>query len=283
MKKSVPHKSKVTGRFRWTGGMTQYSFYLTLMLPKPAVFSLLILTTACGPLVPIAHVDRSTDHQLTQSIETTEATVWIRYIQSQDGYMVFDLEIANQSRYEMPVAPQQISFYASSKPFAPIQTGDEVHILSARNSTLTMTRQFANDPASIQRLYVEKARSQKVGAGIFAALTVGLILFDMAEDSKDSRKEVFTSRDAQKSFGRDVMVTTAAVASDIARSSAQHTAEESHFLPYELFPESIIEPGTSARGKIFLPRESSHKYVRVIVPLSDADYVFDFKRRGVKK
>jgi hypothetical protein len=253
------------------------------MLPKPFVFlATFSFTTACSPLVPLSYVDGSTNSQLTQSIETDDATVWLQYMTSQHGYMVFDLEIANHSQHPLPVAPQLVSFYASSKTFVPLQTGDDVHALSAPNSTLTLNRHFAADPSSIQRFYLDKAKSQKVGAGIFAVLTVGLIIFDIAEDSKDVGKEVYTSRDELKSFGRDVMVATAVTATDIAQSSAQQTAVESHFLPYELFPECTIESGNNVRGKIFIPTEYSHKYVRVIVPLNDADYVFDFRRRGVK-
>ncbi len=121
-----------------------------------------------------------------------------------------------------------------------------------------------------------------MGAGIFTILAIGLIAYDIAADSKAVTKEVSSSRDEWKSFGRDVMVTAAVVAKDVAQVSAQQAAEESHFLPYELFPECTIEAGCNVRGKIFLPIESSHKYVRIIVPLGDTDYVFDFKRRGVK-
>jgi hypothetical protein len=255
------------------------------MLPKPlllAFLGLLILTTACGPLVPLSYVNGSAASHLTQSLETNDAAVWLRYMQSQHGYMVFDLEIANNSQYEMPVAPQMISSYASSNTFATPETGDDVHKLSAPNSTLTMTRHFASDPSSIQRFYYEKAKANETKAGIFAILTVGLIIFDIASDSKATQKEVSTSRDEWKSIGRDIMVTTALTATDVARSSAQQAAEESHFLPYEVFPECTIKSGGNVRGKIFVPIESSHKYVRLVVPVGNEDYVFDFRRRGVK-
>lgn len=254
-----------------------------VMLPKPLIlFSLLIFATACGPLVPLSYVNGSADSQLTQSIETSEGTVWLRYMESQDGYMVFDLEIVNHSQHEMPLAPQLISFYASSKTFVLLQTGDDAHRISAPNSTLTMTRQFACDPFSIEKFYLRKAKSKKVEAGIFAILTIGLILFDAAQDSQDAQKESTSTRTEINSIGRDVIVSAALVATDIAKSSAAQTAEESNYLPYELFPECTIKPGSNVRGKIFLPLESSHKYVRVVVPLTDADYVFDFRRRGAK-
>jgi len=252
------------------------------MLPKPLVFlGLLFSTSACGPLVPLSYVDGDKGNQLTQSSETDQATVWLQYMKSQHRFMVFDLEIANHSQDEIPVAPQLVTFYASSESFAPLQPGDDVHQRSAPNSTLTMTRHFASDPSSIRRVYVDKARSAKVGAGIFAALAVGLILYDISEDSKAATKEVSTSRDEWKSFGRDAMVITAVTAKDVAQVSAQQAAEESHFLPYELFPECTIETGCNVRGKILLPIESYHKFVRVIVPFGDTDYVFDFRRRGV--
>lgn len=253
------------------------------MLPKPLVFfGLFISLAACSPLVPISYVEGGKGGQLTQSIETDEATVWLKYMESQNGYMVFDLEVENHSSSPMPVAPQQISFYASSKTFIPIQNGDNVHKLSGPNSTLTMVRQFACDPTSVQRVYAEKARSKKVEAGIITFLAIGVMVFDASKDSKSFHKEMFTSKGASKSFGRDVMVTTALIAKDIAQSSAQKKAEDSYYIPFELFPECTIKSGRNVRGKIFLPIESRHKYIRVIVPLPNADYVFDFKRSGVK-
>jgi hypothetical protein len=251
------------------------------MLPKsvsnPLIsLGLLIIAASCAPLVPLSHVDGSTASQ-TQSIETDEATVWLRYMKSQNGYMVFDLEIANHSPYDMPIAPQLVSFYASSEIFAPPHTGQDIHKLSAPNSELTMDRQFAADPYSIEEFYIEKAKSKKVGAGIFMALALGVMAYDIAKDSDSGSKEI-TTRSEINSFGRDVMVTAAFAAADVAKASASQTAEESHYLPYELFPECTIKPGGSMRGKLFLPRESSYRFVRVVVPLSDTDYVFDFRR-----
>jgi hypothetical protein len=255
------------------------------MLPKPLLllaFLGLFILTACGPLVPLSYVNGSAGSHLTQSLETNDASVWLQYMQSQHGYMVFDLEIANNSQFEMQVAPQMISTYASSKIFATPETGDDVHKLSSPNSTLTMTRHFASDPSSVQRFYSEKAKAKRTEATMFAILTVGLIIFDIASDSKAARKEVYTNRDEWKSLSRDLMVTTALTATDVAQASAQQAAEESHFLPYELFPECTIKPGGNVRGKIFVPIEASHKYVRLVVPVGDEDYVFDFRRSGVK-
>lgn len=247
-----------------------------------AFVSLPVLTTACGPLVPLSYVEGRADSNLTQSLETEHAVVWLQYMQSQDGFMVFDLEIANNSQNEIPVAPQMISSYASSKTFASPETGVDVHELSALNSTLTMTRHFASDPSSIQTFYQKKAKSRKTEAGIFALLTVGLIIADIALDSKDAHKEIRTSRDDWKSIGRDLLVTAAVTANDIAQASVQQAEAENHFLPYELFPECTIESGCDVRGKLFVPIESSHKYMRLVVPVGNEDFVFDFRRRGVK-
>jgi hypothetical protein len=204
----------------------------------------------------MSYVDGNPKGQLTQSIKTEDGTVWLRYMRSQYGYMIFDLEIANHSPFDMPLAPQQISFYGSSKPFIPLHTGDDIHMVSRPNPNLKMTRQFACDPSSVQSVYAEKVKSKNTGAGIFAVLAIGAILYDAAEDSKSSKKETFTSKDASRSFGRDVMVAAALTASDVAQSSAKQAAEDSYYLPYELFPECVLKSGNSIRGKIFLPRES---------------------------
>src|SRR6478735_9372204 len=99
---------------------------------------LFVLATACGPLVPLSY-NKEVNDPLVQTIETEEATVLLQYMDSQYDYYIFDLEIINHTPSEIFIAPQFISYYASSKLFKPLYSSiDDVNDVSAPNSELTM-------------------------------------------------------------------------------------------------------------------------------------------------
>lgn len=239
-----------------------------------------ILTIACGPLMPLSHVSGKTDSYLTQTIETAEATVWLHFLDRQYGYYIFDLEVANHSEKSLSIAPQVISFYASSKKFTSPKPEEDVHALSAPNSHLIMKRHYANSPVSIEQIYHDKIKSKRAGAVLFAIIGAGIVLYDIAKDSEDSQKENWTKKDDMKSIGRDLLVDVATSAAELSAASATEAIFESQYVPYQLFPECSIQPGKSVRGKIFIPIETGYRYSRVVVPFGDTDYVFDFKRGG---
>ena len=222
-------------------------------------------------------------NELVQTLETKDAVVSISYMQSQINHYVFDLEIVNLSQEEIQVAPQQISFYASPKTLPVIKDSSvDVHALTMSHSVLTMRRQFANSPAETRRIYADEAKVKAGAATFFSLLAVGLVVYDAAKDSKDFYKEKWTKKDEEKSIGRDLLVATTLQVANITSSSAYDAKEDNHYIPLELLPECIIKPNDSVRGKIFIPIEYSYRFSRVVVPVGDKDYVFDFKRRSVK-
>lgn len=220
---------------------------------------------------------------LGQTIETEEATVLLEYIGKQHGHYIYDLEVINNSEEEIFMAPQFISFYASPNAFPQIQYPTyDVHALSAVNSALTMKRQFANSPAATRKIYSDKVKAKEAGAVLFALLTAGLIIFDVAKDAEDEQKETWTKKDENKVAGRDLLVNVALTTTDIAVESTYRARDENQYVPYELFPECKINPSSSMRGKIFIRKEASYQFSRIVIPIGKADYVFDFKRKGVK-
>lgn len=253
---------------------------MTRHLLYPITCLVLISISSCGPLVPLSYINGKTDNQLTQTIETPEATVWLQYIESQYNYYIFDLEIINHSEKPHSIAPQNVSFYASPKKFK-TPTGDEdVNIISSSHSALTMKRQFANSPVTIERVYYAKIKEKRAGLVLVAIIGAGIMMYDIAKDAEDSKKETWTKKDDMKSLGRDFLVDAALATTEAAVASSQQAVFDSQYVPYQLFPECLIQPGNGVRGKIFIPIETGYRYSRVVVPFGDTDYVFDFKRRG---
>jgi hypothetical protein len=253
----------------------------TLLLACPALF---VIVTSCGPLVPLSYDKKKLHNELVQTLETKDAVVSISYMHLQNNHYIFDLEIVNLSPEDIQVAPQQISFYASPKILPSIKDSTvDVHALTVSHSVLTMRRQFANSPAQTKRIYDDEAKLKTGAATFFTLLAVGLVVYDAAKDSKDYYKETWTKEDEQKSIGRDLLVSTTIQVANVTASSAYHAKEDNHYIPFELLPECTVKPNDSVRGKIFIPIEYSYRFSRVVVPVAGMDYVFDFKRRSVRK
>jgi hypothetical protein len=189
-----------------------------------------------------------------------------------------DLEVINNLAYPIEILPQQISYYASSRPFPVLDDQDNIHSKSAPHSDLTVGRQLCTSPDAMTTLYREKAQSKAVFASLMAIAVVSIVVYDAVKDGSDYSKEIFTKRDANRSFGRDLVVSAAITASDVAKLSSHQAKEDDYYLRYEIFPETQILPGNGRRGKVFLPFETYHRYYRVVVPVGASDYVFDFKR-----
>ncbi|HEY3401881.1 MAG TPA: hypothetical protein VGK59_00755 [Ohtaekwangia sp.] len=251
-------------------------------MPPKTLLSLVVITavaTACGPLVPLSDHQDPRSNTLTQVAETDDATVTLQYIGKQYRNYIFDLEVVNQTQHDLQVAPQRISYYASPKPFRPPSETIDVYNYSASHSALTLKRQFAYSPHAVQQLYDDRARSRAGGAIFLAVLSIGLATYDAVKDGEDSRKESWTKTDETKAVSRDLLVSAAITASEIAKASSAQAQEDSYYIPYELFPEVTIHSHERVRGKIFIPMEYTYRFARVIIPIGGTDYVFDFRRK----
>jgi hypothetical protein len=244
---------------------------------------LLFILSSCGPLVPLSYDQKIPNNTLLQTVETEEATVYLQYLRSQYGYYIFDLEVVNHSESEIFIAPQFVSFYASPKSFKAIDnSNDDVDFISASNSALAMKRQFANSPETTRKIYHDKAKSKASGAVLIGFLGTALTIYAEVKAGEVSRKEIWTKKDVNNTIYRDLLANVAVIASDVAKASAEQADQDNNNVPFELFPESNIQAGASVRGKIYIPIESSYRYSRIVIPLSETDFVFDFKRKGVK-
>jgi hypothetical protein len=242
-----------------------------------------LLLGGCGPLVPLSYNRENPQSDLTQTIESPEATIVLEFLDLQNGYRVFDLEIVNCSSSSIHVAPQNISFYSSSNLFAPVNDVNDVYASSIGNSGLIVKRQFACNAEQVIKVYNEKVKAKQAGLVFFAILGAGLIVYDAVKDAEDSKKEAWTTKDEIRAETRDLLVNASLTAASIAKEQSYQSAEENFYIPYEILPECEIGPGNRMRGKVFIPMmEDPFNYARLVLPIQDTNYVFDFKKRGVR-
>ena len=119
-------------------------------------------------------------------------------------------------------------------------------------------------------------------AALLVALAgAALTIYDAEKDEEDSKKEKLSKKDKNEAIARDVLVSVAVTASDFANEAVEEAKHDEYEVPYDLFPESTVQPGGSVRGKIFILKET-YRYQRIVVPVGNIDYVFDFRRAGAR-
>ena len=233
------------------------------------------LAAGCSSFVPLSY--HGAGSSATAKVEASEATMYLQHIENQYQHLVFDLEVDNHNGYAVPLSPEQISYYFSATRF-PLRQFNDVD--SATSVIRLRKKRFAKSNAEMHDLFHQKERSRATVGAIFTLVSVGLVLYDAAQDRKDSQKRHYTEKDVRHAAAREAIVQAGFIAADIASQSAQQSQTNSYYLPFEIFTEGNIEALASKRGKIFLPAEEVLTYLRVIVPFDNKEFVFDFKQKG---
>ncbi len=242
---------------------------------------MMLFVASCAPVVPIYQSDHDNPNPLA-ILETNELTVKLQHLGNQYGYYVFDLEIINNGAQPFTFSPQEVEYYASSKMFPEISLDDDLYNLSYSNSELIKKKIYAQSPASVRASIESRERRMATTQTIFAIISIGAMVYDGVQDAKDYKKERWTQRDINRSVNRDALVASSLLIADATNGLHEQAKTEAYYLPHELFPETQFDTYSHQRGKIFLPAESSFRYMRLVIPVSDKDCVFDFKRKSAK-
>lgn len=249
------------------------------MPPRLLFIFVLMVLVACGPLVPLHHPRERWDNPPVV-FESREITISLRFLERKYGHNVFALEVTNQLENDIAFVPKAISMFASSKPF-PFPVGTEnLDSISAANSKIIPTRVFARSRQEVSHLTQSAAEGRAALGVFFAILTVGAIVYDNAQDSDDGNKEYFTKGDVQRANTRDALVEAGRLSTEIAFSTANNALDYSYSVTNEVFSEGNIWAGESKHGLLFIPNPATYRYTRVIIPVNDTDYVFDFRLKG---
>jgi len=254
---------------------------------KAVLLLSIFLFVACssGRLVPVTFhpQERSGTALLTE-----ESNVYLtaENIEHKPSHMIYDLEVQNQSNEHVEIIPEHILFYASSSPFKPLNDSTEdVHALSMFTKKSFNYKERAMRAGEVERYFHERIKAKQTLGVLLVLVGAGLAIHDAVQDENDYYKNEWTAADANKAFARDVATATGLMAIDIVgeglANSAQKDNVEAQYLPGEIFPHTTLAPGDSYRGKIFFQKKESYKYYRIIVPIGNADHVFDFRKATV--
>ena len=253
------------------------------MSSKPILIILMIgvCCTACAPLVPLHQENRQLPNPLAV-LETPDAIINMQHLTNQYGHYVFDLEIINKTNTVLSFSPTQVKYYASSKMFSIPTVNENVHIKSSLNSLLSNQFLLAKSPQAMEARFIARERNLAKTQAFFYILSMGLMIYDGAKDIKDIHKERWTNSDANRAVVRDASIAATILATDLTGLLSAQAQQDRYYAQFELLSDEAINPLTTKRGKIFLPKEASYRYLRLVIPLGSIDYVIDFKRQTAK-
>ena len=245
----------------------------------------LIILSSCShqALVPL-NFDPNVDNDPISVIDANGTTVYLENIERKSDLLVFDLEVENNSNEAVEVNPLELYYYAGYDKFEPVHDSVKMDVGDAYGSIAhRIHKRKAMSETGVEAYYEKKVRNNE-GLGVFLlVLGAGLIINDVIQDANDSQKPFWTENDVNRSVSRDILTASSLIAIDIAGAEAERESFESqedlNYVSQEIFPNKIVSPGQSIRGKVFFRNSIELKYYRLIVPVGETDYIFDFRKR----
>jgi hypothetical protein len=246
---------------------------------KNGLALLALFAAGCAPYVPLGYTDENSP--TLAKIDAPELTIYLEHIGSKYQHNIFDLEVINHTLESIFVYPQQISFYFSEERFP--RPDQEMGRSDELIQTMRLKRKlFVRSPDAVRSLFEQKEKARATVGVVFSLISVGLSVYNDVKTAEDRKKSSFTEKDVKRAATREALVLAGFLAADIAEASKQKAQQETYYLPYEIFNEGKIDSLARRRGKIFLPEEEGLRYLRLIVPIENKEYIFDFKRKGAK-
>lgn len=250
---------------------------------KSLLFLSIVLLSACTSrfLVPLTY-DFPTNRGTALVSELDSVRVMVENIELKGSYLVFDMEVNNRSWEPVEIVPEHICYYASPDAFKTLDSLEDVHALSMFYQNEFNYKERAMRPSEVEAYFLERLKTKQGVAIVLLLAGAGMVVHDAVQDAQDANKVEWTASDAKKAAARDGLTVASLVAIDIANeglaASSYRDNKEMQYLPDELFPQKTIAPGDSFRGKVFFPKKEAHQHYRLIVPIGNTDYVFDFRK-----
>lgn len=239
----------------------------------------LLLLAGCAPHVPL-HQDNPANPQPVTNAESPDVTLNLEHLGSQFNHLVFRVEVTNHTPDSVWFYPQKVSYYASPKMFTTPPLAADIHPASYANSQLVAKRIFASTPERILKIASNHATTMRVLSGVAILVSATVVVHDAVKDTKDYSKETWTNADANRAIARDAAVNSSILLADASLHASANATAEKYYLEEEILPIILLPPGGTVVGKVYLMKETSYRYTRVVVPFLNVEYVFDFKRKN---
>lgn len=247
---------------------------LLLLLASTSVFA--------QRLVPQAY-SKAYQDPYYMVLEADSITAVLEHLEIEHRLVVFDLEIANRSGRPLKVEPKEFHYYAGNQPFPKLtDEDDDIHQVSYPYSEMPGVLKGSLSKNAVEEQYETSIKQQKTLAIIFGVLSVTAVVADIAGDVKDAGKENYSLRDWNKSQARDVFTASTLITADAVIGASQeknyYAREDLHYLDQEIMQPMELADTSALRGKVYFPKIGPYRYYRIVVPVEDYNFVFDFRR-----
>lgn len=219
------------------------------------------------------------------AIQDESLEVFMEHIEQSGKHLVFDLEVINKSDHSVVLDPHKIFYYGANTEFQGLKEGENVrasfgHAIDGARELYALTEEDVN------RDIRATVRTERALAIVLAVAAAAVVVNDIVKDGEDYSSEYISKSAARRAINRDIATFASLVTVDMIQTgleiSQMKKFEDLEYLPEEYLHEQILLPGSSMRGKVFLPlREVDH--LRVVVPIDSRDYIFDFREASVSE
>ncbi len=243
---------------------------LTLLLTS-------FLLVGCLPDRLVPHDFSIEKNNLEAYIELDSMTISMFNLKVERDHLVFGMEIENKSSLPIFLDMAKVRKYANDYSYRSKQ-----QLKTYQEVVSAMT------PMQVNKFFEMKKRQADGAAFLLFLVGAAISTYDAIKDNEDNNKSSWTSEDQRKSTTRDLVTTSALIATDVlsevAFQSHEAAATELRYLPKELFDREVIYPNETYFGKVLFKKIGPLKrHHRITVPLEDDKFHFDFRKATPKE
>lgn len=243
--------------------------------PVIILFFLIWICSSCGQTLVPAWFDPEVYPDKSSRVEFDGLVLITENLEANDQHLVFDVEIRNEGSQPIYIDPGEIFYLGSDLPF-PVETYNR----SGTHFESGLKKNAAISEEDVAQQFEQRIKAKRRTGILLGVLSAGLMIYDVAMDTKDFNSGEWTSEKANNAMVRDVVTMASLTAMDVVQQQSVVTARmkgaDLHYLPDEILKSQILAPGDSCRGKVFLPT-TQDKFLKLIIPIEHTEYAFDYR------
>ena len=240
------------------------------------------LLASCGPrmLTPLgteSHMERP-----YATLEIDSITVNVENVVMRGDHLLFDVEIENHTQQCQPYSSQAMYFQGFTKKGNLKTLTPTSYQQKYYSPTPVQWNTFAYNEGRAKRFMKQKVSSQKAGKTFLDLLSLGLLVNEVVQESKDANQSFWTEDDARRAdnraaanFAAQLALTASSsiMAESIASNSWEREDVEDNYLG-----AGEIDPGDQVRGLVLFPKAISAKRYTIFIPVGERLFEFSFEK-----
>jgi len=241
---------------------------------------LLFLISSCTHRLIPTWYDKDTDDSILAEITDQDVTIRVENLELKENQVIFDVEIINNADEHLCLNTSLFYHLTSQYEFKSLDTISADQFAYEYDSDWKKFNALSG--AQVKKRIEDKIKYKEGANGFLVLLGAGLIIADGIQDIKDATDDDFSEADLERSIEREVAVASSLATIDqITYGNANKIMgleEDLHYLNSEILEIDELAPKTSKRGKVYFSNVYVRKYSRLVLPIGETYFVFDFRK-----